>query len=81
MRISPTSGGLITSVASGVGVTVSSVSGVGGGGEIGEPEANPLEGYEITKATVSIINKDAGKKVSQCIITGAEEGDVVITYY
>jgi hypothetical protein len=52
-----------------------------GGKEIGEPEENPLEGYEITKATVILRNKDAQSKVSQCVITGAEEGDIEVTYY
>jgi len=51
------------------------------GKEIGEPEENPLEDYDITKFTLMIKEKETKKKVSQCIITGAEEEDIDLTYY
>lgn len=49
--------------------------------EMGEPEGNPLEGYDVIKVTVIITNKDNLEKASQCTITGAEEEDIQITYY
>jgi len=48
------------------------------GKEIGEPENNPLEGYEVKEFTFSLQDKDTKKELSSCKVSGPSENDRII---
>ena len=45
-----------------------------------EVNENLLEGYEVTKVKLSFVNKNDNSVISECIITGPSENDMVFTY-
>ena len=51
------------------------------GEEIGSPEENILEGYEIKKFEFSLKDKSTNSKFSDCTITGASESEITVNYY
>ncbi|MFH1971790.1 MAG: hypothetical protein ABIJ05_05460 [Patescibacteria group bacterium] len=51
------------------------------GQEQGTPEGNILEGYEIKKVKVAMQDKTTRQMISDCTITGKEEGDIQLNYY
>jgi len=48
------------------------------GKEIGEPESNPLEGYQVKEFTFSLKDKDTKRELSSCKVSGPSEEDRVI---
>lgn len=48
------------------------------GKEIGEPESNPLEGYEVKEFSFSLKDKDTKRELSSCKVSGPSEEDRVI---
>lgn len=51
------------------------------GKEIGKPEENILEGYKIKKVKFTLKDDSTKNKISECIVTGASESDVIVNYY